>query len=96
MYNDSDKWLGLTTRAIQRGPMTQRFSSKTIAAGTPCANIGAREIRKRRLMGAAFAAASVVLLIALMEYDAPRWGRLVLFVPLWMAGLGFFQAHEKT
>jgi len=75
--------------------MTKRFSSKTLA-GAPCANIGAREIRKRQFMGAGFAAASVVLLVALLEYGAPRWGRLVLFVPLWMAGLGFFQAHEKT
>ena len=75
--------------------MTKRSSSKTPAAA-PCANIGAREIRKRQVMGAVFAAASVVLLVALMQYGAPRWGRLVLVAPLWMAGLGLFQAHEKT
>lgn len=75
--------------------MTERLSSTT-RAGAPCANIGARGIRQRRFMGAAFAAAAAVLLVALMEYGAPRWSRLLLFVPLWMAGLGLFQAHEKT
>jgi hypothetical protein len=60
------------------------------------ANIGAREIRLRRLMGLASAGAAALLGFVLIGYEAPRWWRLIIFLPLWMAGLGLLQAREKT
>jgi hypothetical protein len=32
----------------------------------------------------------------LVVYGAPRLLRLVVFFPIWIAGLGFLQAREKT
>ncbi|HEX4914515.1 MAG TPA: hypothetical protein VFV51_11175 [Vicinamibacterales bacterium] len=60
------------------------------------ANIGNREIRLRRLMGLASAVAAALLGFVLVGYEAPRWWRLLIFLPLWMAGLGLLQAREKT
>ena len=60
------------------------------------ANIGAREIRKRQTLGLVSAVAAGVLGFVVIGYDAPRWARLGVFLPLWLAGLGVFQAREKT
>jgi biotin carboxyl carrier protein len=59
-------------------------------------NIGPREIRKRRLMGIVALAVGVALAFALVVFEAPRLVRLIVFFPVWMAGLGLFQAREKT
>jgi hypothetical protein len=59
-------------------------------------NIGPRERRKRRLLGIVALTVSVALAFVLIVYDAPRWSRLVIFFPIWMAGLGLMQAREKT
>jgi hypothetical protein len=40
--------------------------------------------------------ASVLLAVALVVGGADRRWRLVVFLPLWLAGLGIFQATEKT
>jgi hypothetical protein len=60
------------------------------------ANIGAREIRKRQTLGIVSAMAAGLLGFLLIGYEAPWWTRLLLFLPLWLAGLGVFQAHERT
>jgi hypothetical protein len=60
------------------------------------ANIGDREIRKRQILGLVSAVAAGLLGFVLIGYDAPRWARLGVFVPAWLAGLGVFQAREKT
>lgn len=60
------------------------------------ANIGRRQIRLRRIMGFTSAAAAALLGFVLVGYEAPRWARLLVFLPLWMAGLGLLQAREKT
>ncbi len=60
------------------------------------ANIGRRQIRLRRIMGFTSAAAAALLGFVLVGYEAPRWARLVVFLPLWIAGLGLLQAREKT
>jgi hypothetical protein len=39
---------------------------------------------------------SAALAAWLIATDQPRVWRLLLFVPLWMAGLGLLQAKEKT
>ncbi len=59
-------------------------------------NIGPRERRSRLLFGAAALAVAVILAIALVVTGAPRPWRLALFLPLWPAALGFFQAWGKT
>ncbi len=60
------------------------------------ANIGPRGQRKRRLLGFVSLTVGVGVAFALVLFGAPRWSRLVVFFPLWMAGLGLLQAREKT
>lgn len=59
-------------------------------------NIGPREQRKRRLMGTVALTVGVGLAFVLVVYGAPRFLRLIIFFPIWMAGLGLMQAREKT
>ena len=59
-------------------------------------NIGPREIRKRRLMGIIALTVGVGLAFVLVVFEAPRLLRLIIFLPVWIAGLGLFQAREKT
>jgi len=59
-------------------------------------NIGPRERAKRLRYGIVFAALSVAAAVVLFATGAPRGLRLLLFVPLWIAGTGIFQALEKT
>jgi hypothetical protein len=40
--------------------------------------------------------AAVLLGAALMGLGAPRVARVTVFLPLWIAGLGVFQARDKT
>ena len=67
-----------------------------IRAGELDVNIGPREQFKRRILGRISLIASAALTVVLVGYGAPRWSRLVIFFPLWMAALGFFQAREKV
>lgn len=60
------------------------------------ANIGPRERRKRRVLGFVSLAAGVGFAFALVSMGAPRPLRLVVFFPLWIAGLGLLQSREKT
>jgi hypothetical protein len=60
------------------------------------ANIGPLEQRKRRLLGIVALTVGVGVAFVLVVYGAPRWSRLAVFFPLWMAGLGLLQAREKT
>jgi hypothetical protein len=59
-------------------------------------NIGPREQRKRRLLGIVALVIGVSLAFTLIVYAAPRWSRLIIFLPIWVAGLGLMQAREKT
>lgn len=63
---------------------------------TTAGNIGPREQRKRRLMGIVALTVGVGLAFLFVVTDAPRWSRLVIFFPVWLAGLGLLQAREKT
>ncbi|HEY0006277.1 MAG TPA: hypothetical protein VGB17_15965 [Pyrinomonadaceae bacterium] len=60
------------------------------------ANIGPREQSKRRLLGIVALTVGVAVAFVLVVLDAPRWSRLVVFFPIWIAGLGLMQAREKT
>ena len=59
-------------------------------------NLGPRQRRLRRIFGVAGLLVAVVAAGALYAFDAPRWTRVALVLPLWIAALGFFQAREKT
>lgn len=63
---------------------------------TSAINIGPREIRKRRLMGIVALTVGVGAAFLLVVFEAPRLLRLIVFLPVWIAGLGLFQAREKT
>jgi hypothetical protein len=66
------------------------------AAATEVANIGPRERRKRRLLGIVSLTVAVGFAFVLVSFGAPRWSRLVVFFPLWLAGLGLLQARAQT
>jgi hypothetical protein len=59
-------------------------------------NIGPREQRKRRLLGIVALTVGVGAAFLLVVYDAPRPLRAVVFLPVWIAGLGLLQARERT
>jgi hypothetical protein len=40
--------------------------------------------------------AAVLLASVFLALGAPRGWRLSVFIPLWMGGLGVFQARDKT
>ncbi|HKY07111.1 MAG TPA: hypothetical protein VJQ55_02675 [Candidatus Binatia bacterium] len=60
------------------------------------ANIGPKEIHKRRLMGVAMIAAGVVLAAVFAYADVSRGWYAALFLPFWMGTLGISQARKKT
>jgi hypothetical protein len=59
-------------------------------------NIGPREQRKRRLLGIVALTVGVGLAFVMVVYGVPRLSRLIIFFPIWIAGLGLLQAREKT
>jgi hypothetical protein len=63
---------------------------------TCIANIGPRERRKRMTFGLLLFVVSAGIATVLVATDIPRWWRLALFLPLWAAAAGWFQAREKT
>ena len=66
------------------------------ATKTEAFNIGPRELRKRRVMGIVSLTVGVSLAFLLVVLGAPRLARLVVFFPVWIAGLGLLQSREKT
>ncbi len=63
---------------------------------TRIANIGPRGQRRRMRLGITAFGVAGVLAVALVGLDAPRVARLGVVLPLWIAGLGVFQARDKT
>lgn len=66
------------------------------SAAASIANIGPRERRKRLRFGVVAFGVSVAIGALLVATDVPRVWRLALFPPLFVAGLGYFQARDKT
>jgi ABC-type transport system involved in cytochrome c biogenesis permease subunit len=62
---------------------------------TEAVNIGTRERTKRRLLGVVTLTVGVGVAFVLVTTGAPRLTRLVVFFPLWLAGLGLLQSKEK-
>jgi hypothetical protein len=63
---------------------------------TELANIGPKEIRKRRLLGIAMLALGVVLAVVFAHADVGRGWYAALFLPFWIGSLGLSQARKKT
>ncbi len=59
-------------------------------------NIGARGRRRRAIFGAVWLVVGVIASWLLDRTRAPLMWYLALLLPFTMAGLGFFQAMEKT
>jgi hypothetical protein len=59
-------------------------------------NLGPRQQRIRVVSGVVGTALALGIAAALIAFDAPRWSRLVLLLPIWGASIGFLQAREKT
>ena len=47
-------------------------------------------------MGIVALGAGVGLAFISVVLGTPRWARVLVFFPIWIAGLGLFQAREKT
>ena len=58
-------------------------------------NIGPAEIARRRAVGHAGAAVTLLLGASLAWADAPAWSRLVLFVPAAVGASGYLQAATR-
>jgi hypothetical protein len=59
-------------------------------------NIGVRQRRRRLIVGLAMAAVSIAAASWLLTSGAPRSWRIVVFVPVLVAALGFLQARANT
>ena len=59
-------------------------------------NIGPRERRKRLYAGFGYLGLAIVALAIMTATGTSRGYRLLLFLPLWAAGVGVFQYLEKT
>ena len=67
--------------------------------GTPAervVNIGARERRKRLLVGLVALSVGAIIAVSMVVVRAPLVWRLPLFLPFYVGALGFFQARDKT
>jgi hypothetical protein len=63
---------------------------------TAVANIGSAGRRRRLRFGLIFLVVSALLAAGLIASGVPRGWRALLFLPLWAAALGVFQARERT
>ena len=59
-------------------------------------NLESRGRRRRSLMGLAGLALTILLAAGFARFGIARGARLVFFVPLLVAALGFLQAHAAT
>lgn len=72
-------------------------SPPPVASEEVClANIGVRGQRLRRNVGLAAAAVGLLAAVLLELTSASPIFRLGLLVPFWVAGIGLFQARDKT
>lgn len=72
---------------------SMKMSSSTYIPGT--CNLGANEIRQRKLVGLVGLFFSISSLIGLISIGAAREARLGIFLPLMVASVGFVQVRSK-
>jgi len=58
-------------------------------------NIGKGEIRQRQIVALIGLALSISALVTIISTDAPRGARLVIFLPLMVASIGWVQSRRK-
>jgi hypothetical protein len=77
---------------------SQDFSSKKDANDQVVCftNIGPKQQRKRLVFGLVVFAVGIALAALLILIDANAWWRVGLFFPFAAAGIGYFQARDKT
>lgn len=63
---------------------------------SPIPNLGPRECRKRLLIGIVMLVLSIALLLLFVQAGISRSLRTVIFIPNFIAMLGFFQTRNKT
>jgi hypothetical protein len=83
-------------RAAKDASAARRSERRMSKAAGEAINLGPREQRKRRVMGIVALTVGVALAFLLVVLQAPRLARLVVFFPIWIAGLGLLQSREKT
>ena len=85
-------------RQVGAGAVGREICRDTVlAAGEvarPCC--GEAEQVKRRIMGLVALTVGVGTIFVLVVNGSPRFLRLLIFFPFWIAGLGLLQAREKT
>ncbi len=59
-------------------------------------NIGPKEQRRRLMFGVVAFVFSIALAALLIAANANVWWRVILFLPFAGAGIGYFQARDKT
>ena len=59
-------------------------------------NIGSKGRRQRAFVGIAMGLVVVAGLVLFARYDYPLFARLAFLIPLFLAGLGLFQAQAGT
>lgn len=59
-------------------------------------NIGKREQQSRFQFGIVMFVTSAILAALFLLFDVATWLRIFVAIPLWLGGVGVFQAREKT
>jgi len=83
----------LSSAADSRGAGSKNDAADPVVCFT---NIGPKEQRKRLVFGMFAFAAGLALAALLVSIHANAWWRVALFVPFVGAGIGYFQARDKT
>ena len=73
--------------------MNLKMPDSTYIAGT--CNIGQKEIRRRQVFGIIGLILSLSSLIVMISVSAPRGARLGIFLPLFVASVGYVQSRSK-
>ena len=77
-------------------PVPQNGLPSAAPSTDSCPNIGARERRKRLVVGLVGLSVCVLASLLLIVDHAPRGWRLMLVLPWWTACLGIFQARAQV
>jgi hypothetical protein len=72
-------------------------ANESVPDATVCiANIGPQQQRMRLRFGlVTFAIGIIIAALLLLTGVSPAW-RIVLFLPFYLGGIGYFQARDKT
>ena len=83
----------ISSGASSVGPLAEPDPTEPIVCFT---NIGPQQQRKRMMFGVFAFAVGIGLAALLLLIDANVWWRVLLFLPFASAGIGYFQARDKT